>query len=312
MRGCAFGKPFAAQVHLKESTMENRDEHKRPVRLLFVDDEPNIRLTMPQILKMRGYQVTVAATVPEALAEIGKNNFDVLLSDLNIGHPADGFTVVSAMRRTQPDCINLILTGYPAFETALEAIRNHVDDYLTKPADIEYIFGVIEAKLQNPQPRRPLATRKLTSILRDNSDAVLTHFLREMKSHSELAQIQLSDEERVNNYGQLLRLLVDSLALGFDKPDQAMLEAAANHGKTRKQHGYSAPMIVEDVRCLRAAINRVIQENLLALDASELLPDLNRIYDILQLQLKESISAFLRNGSAKPGSKTRKGVSNIA
>jgi YesN/AraC family two-component response regulator len=40
------------------------------------------------------------------------------------------------MRRTKPDCVNLILTGYPAFETALEAIRNQVDDYIVKPAEI--------------------------------------------------------------------------------------------------------------------------------------------------------------------------------
>jgi ActR/RegA family two-component response regulator len=292
--------------------MENREDPKRPVRILFVDDEPNIRLSMPQILKIRGYHVTVAATVPEALAEIGKNKFDVLISDLNIGHPADGFTVVSAMRRTQPECINLILTGYPAFQTALEAIRNHVDDYLTKPADIDYIFSVIEGKLQSPQPRRPLATRTLTSILRDNSDAILNHLLREMKSQPELAQIQLSDEERINNYGQILSLLVDNLDFGFNKPDKAMLEAAAKHGKARKQQGYSVPMLIEDVRCLRAAINETIQENLLAIDASELLPDINRIYDMLQLQLKESISAFLSNGSTKSSSKTRKGVPNSA
>lgn len=312
MQGGASGKPFTAQVHLTEATMANPEARKKPVRILFVDDEPNIRLTMPQILKMRGYDVTVAATVPEALAEIGKNEFDVLLSDLNIGHPADGFTVVSAMRRTQPDCINLILTGYPAFQTALEAIRNHVDDYLTKPADIDYIFGVIESKLENPQPRRPLATRKLTSILRENYDAILNHLAREMKSHSALAQLQLSDDERIDNCGLLLRLLVDSLDLGFSEPDQVMLEAAAKHGKTRKKQGYSAPMIVDDVRCLRAAINQSIQENLLALDASELLPDLNRIYDMLQLQLKQAISAFLSNGSAKSMSRSRKGATNIA
>ena len=282
------------------------------MRILFVDDEPNIRLTMPQILETRGYQVTVAATVPEALAEIGKNKFDVLLSDLNIGHPADGFTVVSAMRRTQPDCINLILTGYPAFETALEAIRSHVDDYLTKPANVEYIFAVIEAKLQNPQPRRPLPTRRLTSILRENLDATVGHLIDEMKSQPELAQLRLSDEQRVNNSGQLLRLMVDSLDLGSDRPDQAMLEAAAQHGKTRKQHGYSVPMIVDDVRCFRAAINETVEENLLAVDVSELLLDLNRIYDMLQLQLKESISAFLGKGSAKPTSKTRKRTSNPA
>jgi ActR/RegA family two-component response regulator len=40
-------------------------------------------------------------------------HFDVLISDLNIGHPADGFVVVSAMRRTQPDTLTFILTGYP-------------------------------------------------------------------------------------------------------------------------------------------------------------------------------------------------------
>jgi ActR/RegA family two-component response regulator len=290
--------------------MEKPAEQKT-VRILFVDDEPNIRLTMPQILKMHGYDVTVAATVPEALAEIGKNKFDVLISDLNIGHPADGFTVVSAMRRTQPDCVNLILTGYPAFQTALEAIRNHVDDYLTKPADIEYLFNVIEEKLQNPQPRRPFATRRLTGILRDNTDVILGRLIREMKADAELARLRLSDEERVNNFGQLLQLLVDSLALSQNKPNQAMLEAAATHGRTRKEQGYSIPMIVEDCHCFRGAINETVQENLLALDASELLADLNRIYDMLELQLRESISAFLSSNSVKPSPRTRRGVSNL-
>ena len=55
---------------------------------------------------------------------------DVLIADLNVSPPGDGFTVVSAMRCTQPNCVNFILTGFPAFETALEAIRRHVDDYL--------------------------------------------------------------------------------------------------------------------------------------------------------------------------------------
>ena len=44
--------------------------------------------------------------------------FDVLLSDLNIGQPGDGFTVVSAMRRVQPKAATFILTGYPDFDTA--------------------------------------------------------------------------------------------------------------------------------------------------------------------------------------------------
>jgi ActR/RegA family two-component response regulator len=284
----------------------------RPVRVLFVDDEPSIRLTLPEILKSRGYEVAVAATVPEALAQIGKHQFDVLLSDLNIGHPADGFTVVSAMRRTQPDCINLILTGYPAFDTALEAIRSHVDDYLTKPADIEHLLKVIEEKLQHPQLRHPVATRKLASIFRDNFDVIMSRVLEEMKSHLQLAALQLTDEQRIDHYSELLRSLADSLDLGLRKLDAASLQAAAEHGKERKQEGYSAPMLVEDVRCVRAAINTTIQENLVALDLSELLPDLNLIYDMLHLQLKESIAAFLSVSPVQSSAKTRKGASKSA
>ena len=119
-----------------------------PVRVLFVDDEPGIRLTMPLILRQHGFSVTAVGTVNEALAEITSAQFDVLISDLNFDHPADGFIVVSAMRRTQPNCVTLILTGYPGFETALEAIQNQVDGYLIKPAQIPALVNLIGAKLQ--------------------------------------------------------------------------------------------------------------------------------------------------------------------
>ena len=79
------------------------------------------------------------------MQKITTETFDVLLSDLNIGNPGDGLTVVSAMRRTQPEAVTMILTGYPAFETALEAIRQQVDDYIVKPADVPALVRAIEA-----------------------------------------------------------------------------------------------------------------------------------------------------------------------
>src|SRR5712675_1134558 len=124
----------------------------RAPRFLFVDDEPNIRVTLPMILKQEGFDVTTAATVPEALEYIAKQKFDVLLSDLNIGQPGDGFTVVSAMRRVQPEACTFILTGYPDFETALQAIRNQVDDYLLKPTDVPTLLQAIEHKMAARRP----------------------------------------------------------------------------------------------------------------------------------------------------------------
>lgn len=123
-------------------------------RVLFVDDEPSIRLTLPPVLEENGFEVRSAGSVAEALVEISSQQFDVLLSDLNIGEEGDGFRVVSEMRRAQPDCVTVILTGYPSFDTALEGIRHQVDDYLVKPADVEALLKSLRGKFENGGRKR--------------------------------------------------------------------------------------------------------------------------------------------------------------
>src|SRR5437660_10054954 len=137
------------------------------IRILFVDDEPAIRMSLPEILRMHGFHVTSAASVGEAVHAIAAQKFDVLISDLNIGNPGDGFTVVSAMRRTQPQCLTLILTGYPGFETALQAIRSQVDDYLVKPTQIELLVDTIERKLKERTPHKPAPVKRVREVLKE-------------------------------------------------------------------------------------------------------------------------------------------------
>ena len=122
-----------------------------------MDDEEGIRETLPLLLQARGFDVRVAASVPEAISEIKTHKFDVLLSDLNIGKDGDGFTVVKAMRRAHPNCVTVLLTVYPPFESALQAIHDEVDDYFVKPAELDSLISTIERKLQasalsNPEP----------------------------------------------------------------------------------------------------------------------------------------------------------------
>ena len=116
-------------------------------RLLFVDDEPSIRLTLPPVLEDHGFAVTTAESVDDAMARMDRSRFDVLLSDLNIGQDGDGFQVVSAMKKRYPRCVTIILTGYPAFESAVLAIRHQVDDYVVKPADIDTLVKTINQSL---------------------------------------------------------------------------------------------------------------------------------------------------------------------
>jgi DNA-binding NtrC family response regulator len=135
------------------ASMPIQTSHGPSKRLLFVDDEEGIRTTLPTILERRGFDVRVAANVPEALSEIKNHQFDVLLSDLNIGEDGDGFTVIRAMRKAHPNCVAILLTGYPAFDSAVQAIEDEVDGYLVKPADINSLVSTIERKLSTRQSR---------------------------------------------------------------------------------------------------------------------------------------------------------------
>ena len=76
------------------------------------------------------------------------------------------------MRRTQPDCINFILTGFPAFESALAAIQSQVDDFLIKPAKIEELVELIQEKLRNRHPRRPATPMRLSKLLRASVEEI--------------------------------------------------------------------------------------------------------------------------------------------
>jgi YesN/AraC family two-component response regulator len=164
-----------------------------PVRLLFVDDESGIRITLPAILEMHGFIVTTAATPQEALALIQSEKFNILLSDLNIGNPGDGFTVVSAMRRTQPDCHNFILTGYPDFETALQAIRSQVDDYFVKPANIPLLVESLREKVaKRPEP---LQSKTTATVLREKRDLIIEDWLQRLREVPELMRIPLPEVE---------------------------------------------------------------------------------------------------------------------
>jgi len=119
----------------------------RKPRILFVDDELGIRLTLPRVLARFGFDITSVGSLDDALAQIQTEQFDILLTDLNLPEPNAGFTVIEAMRKAQPRCINFILTGYPADESLLRANGHGVAHYFMKPVEIEEMVNTMKKKL---------------------------------------------------------------------------------------------------------------------------------------------------------------------
>jgi DNA-binding response OmpR family regulator len=261
-------------------------------RLLIVDDEESIRSMLQLVLEKEGFTVTTVGSVAEALALISQLHFDVLISDLNIGHPADGFVVVSAMRRTQPNASTFILTGYPDFETALEALRQDVGDYLIKGTPVKDLVDRIKTKLANGQRgKRPVNTMRVPDAIEANRDWVIDQWLQRVKTHAELMRVSLSDTDRKDHVPALLDAAVAharDLATkeGFPK-------AAERHGTLRYQQGYSVPMIILEARMLQDVIAQCIRSNFLVMDLSNLISDMNKMSDTISTELQESTRAFM-------------------
>ncbi len=264
-------------------------------RVLFVEDEPALRTTLPALLEQHGFEVRTAATVTEALRELQSQSFQLLITDLNIGEPGDGFTVVSAMRRTQPDCVNFILTGYPAFEAALRAIQSQVDDYLVKPTDVGALVAAMQHRLSHRRPMRARPLKRVPMLLRENTEEIVHLALAQMKSQPKFGALKLPDHELVDLLPALLVETAMRMEAAPEGPAATALVAAARHGSTRREQGYTLDLLLDEARLLDYAIHQAVQKHLLSLDLSTLIPDLGAVAAILRMQLSESVRGYLRN-----------------
>jgi len=203
--------------------------------------------------------------------------FDLLLTDLNVGQPGDGFTVVSAMRRTQPDAITLILTGYPAFETALQAIRSQVDEFIMKPVGVDTLVGVIERKLLSEVRKSRTPEKPLSQVLLETLQPIDDRWLREMRTSPEFVHLGLTNHEPCAYLNSQIRSIASKLDGRDMGEDEARL--ARDHGEQRSRQGSSLGLLVHESHAARKSVLGVIQENLLAVNVSRLIPEITAICD---------------------------------
>jgi signal transduction histidine kinase len=119
-----------------------------PARLLVVDDEENIVLTISEVLRLEGYEVDVAASGHEAVALLDEREYDLVLTDLHMDE-GDGLSLLEEVRRRSPLTITIVLTGFAALETAIASLRQGAYDYLTKPCIIDELKYTVSRGLEH-------------------------------------------------------------------------------------------------------------------------------------------------------------------
>ena len=115
--------------------------------ILVVDDELLIRDLLYDFFTQQGWDIAIAESGEKALEILRDKKVDLMLTDLKM--PAmDGMTLTSQVREGYPDIPVVIMTGYPSVDSAVDALRQRVADYVIKPLNINKLYKTIEANLK--------------------------------------------------------------------------------------------------------------------------------------------------------------------
>jgi DNA-binding NtrC family response regulator len=107
-------------------------EARGKIRVLVADDEHTLRQTCALVLRDEGYDVTVCGRGQEALDQLRRNMYDIVLVDLYMSQ-ISGLDLLTAALERNPSTIVIVMTGNPSVESSVEALRRGAWDYLPKP-----------------------------------------------------------------------------------------------------------------------------------------------------------------------------------
>jgi ActR/RegA family two-component response regulator len=262
-------------------------------KILVVDDDEVVRFSLSRILEQNRYDVTSVGSVAEALVEISKTKFDVLVSDLHMPGPGDGLTVIGAMRHANPLTLTILMSAFPDLVSAANAITQEPHEILIKPANVTALVELITLRLAGAPPTvREIET--IATVLERSIAMTVDDWFRRVEAEAKLNHLSMAREVRVAYVPRILLDLVARLRsfapLGSDTSPSS---AAREHGQLRRQQGYSAAMMVQESRMLQVSIFQTLQNNLLFLDFSILLDGVMTIADEVDFQLSQAMESYI-------------------
>jgi signal transduction histidine kinase/FixJ family two-component response regulator/putative methionine-R-sulfoxide reductase with GAF domain len=132
-------------------------------KILVIDDELRMCLSLKELLSGNGYQVISTQSGKDAIEKIKAEHFDLVLSDIKMPE-ISGLDILKAVKEVDPEIIVILMTGYASLETALEAIRNGAFEYLLKPVEFSQLAISVRRGLEKREAG--LARKRLLEDLK--------------------------------------------------------------------------------------------------------------------------------------------------
>ena len=123
------------------TTMQiTKDKHMRnSIKILVIDDEPLMTVTIQDALISEGYQVVTAQTGRKGLDLFGQNQTDILITDLKLPD-MDGIEILKEVKARNPETHVIVITAYGSIDSAVTAMKEGASDYLTKPFSMDELL----------------------------------------------------------------------------------------------------------------------------------------------------------------------------
>jgi signal transduction histidine kinase len=137
-------------------------------KVLVVDDEESVVVTIKAILQLDGYDVSTTTSGAEARTMVRQQEFDLVLTDLRL-EDGDGLDVLRAVREHFPETVTIMLTGYASLESAIQALRVGAYDYLVKPSEVEELRSTVARGVERRRLGLELKSR-ITELERANKE----------------------------------------------------------------------------------------------------------------------------------------------
>jgi DNA-binding response OmpR family regulator len=136
---------------LKIGYIQRYEKHRRDVsknkdRILFVDDDAELREIVRDQLSSAGYQVDEAADGTHAIEKIPTGDYDLLLLDITLPGKT-GIDVLKFVKDKSIPCRVIMLTGMAGLSLAFQSLKLGADDYITKPYNADYLLSSIKRVL---------------------------------------------------------------------------------------------------------------------------------------------------------------------
>lgn len=159
-------------------------------KILVIDDDADTCNFLREIFEDQGWAVSAALNADAAQAAAQAENFDLIVSDINLNDRLNGIALLKHFRGVSPSSPVILISGFGTLETAIEAVREGAFDFISKPFNIQEVISVARRALRSASEESAVENDALKELsARYASSGLVGHSRQMIELYKEIARV---------------------------------------------------------------------------------------------------------------------------